>query len=230
MVSRSLTITRARIESNIPRKGKNALYNRDAAIEKFFDKVLRAAVQHLDMDKLKVLLIASPGYVKDGFYKYMGMEAARQDLRSIIDNKAKMVLCHASSGHKHAFHEVLTRPELQSRLAKTKAVSEVQALNDFHEMLGKDQDRAVYGPAHVNHAAEMGAIDKLLVTDTLFRAPDPEKRQKVVTLVENIKQSGATVNIFSTQHVTGEQLNLMSGIAAILRFPLPDLDDIEPEE
>lgn len=229
VVSRSLTVTRARVETGIPRKGKNALYNRDAALDKFFDKVLRAVVQHLDMKRLKVLLIASPGYVKDEFYKYMNMEAARQDLRAVIDNKPKIVLCHASSGHKHAFHEVLARPELQARLAKTKAVGEVQALNAFHDMLGRDQDRAVYGPAHVLHAAEMGAIDSLLVTDTLFRAADPVKRQKFVSLVETVKQTGATVTVFSTQHVTGEQLNLMSGLAAILRFPLADLDDIEPE-
>nr|GMD01935.1 protein PELOTA 1 [Ipomoea batatas] len=37
--------------------------------------------------------------------------------------------------------------------------------------------------------------------------------------------AGAT--IFSSMHVSGEQLALMSGIAAILRFPLPDLDEIE---
>lgn len=230
MISRSLTFTRARIEMSIPRKGKNALYNRSSALEKFFKEVLRAALQHLDLKTLKVLLIASPGYVKDEFYKYMITEASRRDLREVIDNRSKIVLCHSSSGHKHALQEILARPELQSQLSKTKAVGEVQVLNSFHEMLKRDPDRAVYGPSHVKHAAEMGAIENLMLTDTLFRASDIETRKKYVGLVEGVKSSGAKVNVFSTQHVTGEQLNLMSGVAAILRFPLVDLDNIDPSD
>lgn len=33
--------------------------------------------------------------------------------------------------------------------------------------------------------------------------------------------------VFSAMHVSGEQLNQLSGIAAILRFPLPELEDME---
>lgn len=37
--------------------------------------------------------------------------------------------------------------------------------------------------------------------------------------------------IFSSMHVSGEQLKQLSGIAALLRFPLPDLEDMEiPDE
>lgn len=228
MVSRSLTLTRSRIEVAIPRKGKNALYNRDSAMTRFFREVLRACLQYLDLSHLKVLLIASPGFVKDEFYKFAMLEASREDLRDIIDNKSKILLCHASSGHKHALHEVLTRPELQSRLSNTKAVGEVHILNEFNDMLKKDPDRAVYGPAHIKFASEMGAIQNLLVTDKLFRAADVETRKKYVQLVEIVRATGAQVNVFSTQHVTGEQLDLMTGVAAILRFPLAGLDEIDP--
>ena len=36
-----------------------------------------------------------------------------------------------------------------------------------------------------------------------------------------------TSQIFSAMHLSGEQLNQLSGIAAILRFPLPELEDME---
>lgn len=230
MVSRSLTLTRARIETSVPRKGKNALYNRDKAMNKFFGEVLRATLENLDLNRLKVLLIASPGYVKDDFYRFMIAEASRQDIRQILENKSKIVLTHSSSGHKHCFHEVLAKPELQARLSDTKAAGEVQIMNSFHDMLKKDPDRAVYGPAHVKYAAEMGAIDILMVTDKLFRAQDLPLRKKYVNLVDEVKAAGSRVTVFSTQHVSGEQLDLMSGVAAILRFPLAGLDDIDPSE
>lgn len=230
VITRSLTITRARIEVNIPRKGKNAIYNRDSAMKSFFDAVLRATTEQLDWDQLKVIILASPGYVKDEFFKFALLEAARQDIRSFVENKNKIMLCHASSGQKNALDEVLSRPEVLSRLTNTKAVGEVQLLKEFNEMLKKDETRAVYGPSHVKFASDMGAIEKLLITDSLFRASDVSVRSKYVNLVENAKSCGTEVTVFSTQHMSGKQLDAMSGVAAILRFPLQELEDIDPGE
>lgn len=230
LICRSLTITRSRIEKNIPRKGKNAIFNRDSAMKVFFEAVLRSCLENFDWDALKVVLIASPGFVKDEFYKFAMLEAARQDTRVLLENKSKILLCHSSSGHRHALDEVLSRPEVRSRLSKSKAIGEMQLLSEFHEMLKKDETRAVYGASHVKYARDMGAVDKLLITDTLFRSSDVDQRIKYVQLVEDVKKTGATVAVFSTQHVSGEQLDKMSGVVAILRFPLADLDDIDPND
>jgi protein pelota len=236
LVTRSLTLTRSRIETSIPKKGKNAIFNRDSATKKFFDEVLRGIENHLDLSTLKVVLVASPGFVKDEFYKHMMLEATRRDVRPIIENKAKFVMCHSSSGHRHALHEVLAKPELQSRLADTKAVREIKALQEFNSMLNVDESRAFYGPSHVFVAAENGAIQTLLITDELFRAVHVATRQKYVDLVESVEKDGGEVAVFSTQHVSGAQLRDMSGVAAILRFPMPQIneiafdDDMESEE
>lgn len=230
LVSRSLTLTRARIEVSIPKKGKSAIFGRDAATKKFFDQILRAIEQHIDLNKIKVMLIASPGFVKEEFYKYAMLEAARRDIRPVIENKSKIVLCHSSSGHKHALHEVLAKPELQSRLADTKVIREVQLLEQFQSMLNDDPDRAFYGYAHVSMAAANGAIRTLLITDELFRAVDVATRKKYVGLVESVKQQGGEIAIFSTQHVSGAQLRAMTGVAATLRFPMPQINDADFED
>jgi protein pelota len=227
LVSRSLTLTRARIETSIPKKGKSAIYSRGSATTKFFDQVVRAIELHIDLATVKVLLIASPGFLKDEFFKHMMLDASRRDLRQVIENKSKIVLGHSSSGHKHALHEVLSRPELQSRLTNTKAVAEIKALTDFNDMLTTDENRAFYGPSHVFPAVENGAVQTLLITDELFRALEVVIRQRYVTLVEDVKSQGGEVFVFSTQHVSGAQLTAMSGLAAILRFPMPQLNDIE---
>jgi len=51
-----------------------------------------------------------------------------------------------------------------------------------------------------------------------------------VKLVESAKELGADVKIFSSMHVSGEQLGQLSGIAAILRFPLPEIEDAVSNE
>ena len=96
-------------------------------------------------------------------------EAARQEIKPLLENKGKIVLLHASSGHKIALKEVLSDPAVQSRLADTKAAREVQILARFYDMLNNEPDRAYYGYPHVSKANERLAIESLLLSDNLFR-------------------------------------------------------------
>lgn len=77
------------------------------------------------------------------------------------------------------------------------------------------------------------------------RSADVPTRQRYVALVESVKDGGGTVKVFSSLHVSGErkrvprgtskltqvcfsfplELGQLSGVAAILRFPLPQLDE-----
>ena len=78
------------------------------------------------------------------------------------------------------------------------------------------------------------------------RASDPKERKKYVQLVEDVRQKGAEVLIFSSMHESGQrkfflyttmiqstkfniELNQLTGIAAILTFPL-DVEVVEAEE
>jgi protein pelota len=70
-----------------------------------------------------------------------------------------------------------------------------------------------------------GAIQTLLISDNLFRINSVEKRQRYVALVDGVVEAGGEALVFSSMHVSGEQLAQLSGIAAILRFPLDELAD-----
>jgi len=92
-------------------------------------------------------------------------------------------------------------------------------------MMGVDQLRACYGEKHVIKAVEQQAVETLLISDSLFRARDPTVRKKFVKLVDSVREFGGEARIFSSLHVSGEQLDRMTGLAAILRFPMPELDE-----
>ena len=53
------------------------------------------------------------------------------------------------------------------------------------------------------------------------------QRKAFAALVDGVKEAGGNALVLSGAHVSGEQLDQLSGIAAILRFPLPDLEDAE---
>nr|XP_029121786.1 protein PELOTA 1 isoform X1 [Elaeis guineensis] len=253
LIGKSITTTRSRIETSIPRKHGPAIAGYESALKKFFENVLQALLKHIDFKVVRCVVIASPGFTKDQFRDYLLLEAERRQLRSIIENKSRLILAHSTSGYKHSLKEVLDAPSVMTLIKDTKAAQEVRALKDFFNMLSTDAARACYGPKHVEVAHERMAIQTLLITDSLFKNSDVSTRQKYIKLVESVKDSGGTVHIFSSMHVSGErcfagyidcykkhnffkfnfqicdqtELAQLTGIAAILRFPLPDLEDIE---
>ncbi|KAH7839974.1 hypothetical protein Vadar_010818 [Vaccinium darrowii] len=227
LVGKSVTITRSRIEASIPRKHGPAVAGYDKALTKFFENVLQAFLKHIDFKVVRCAVVASPGFTKDQFHRHLMLEAERRQLRTIIENKSRIILVHTTSGYKHSLREVLDAPNVMNMIKDTKAAQEVRALKDFFTMLSNEPARACYGPKHVEVAHERMAIQTLLITDELFRNADVVTRQKYVNFVKSVKASGGTAHIFSSMHVSGEQLAQLTGIAAILRFPLPDLEDIE---
>lgn len=228
LVMGSLTVVKARIDMNIPRKRVGSS-NHSKAVQKFYGAVYQAALRHVDFSKVKCLLLASPGFVKDDFNKYLQTESVRRDDRPFIANKSKIILCKASSGHKHALEEVFSNPDIMAQITDTKVAKEVRELNKFMRMIDTNPDKAYYGYDHVHRANEELAIESLLVTDELFRSSDVVTRKKYVKLVESVRENGGNVYLFSSLHVSGIQLQQVSGVAAILRYPLPDLDQLEAD-
>jgi len=230
LITGSMTLLRQRIDMPIPRKRGAAAAGHDKAVLKFYETILQAILKHVNFGVVKCVIVASPAFYKDQFMEYVYSEAQKRGLKEILDNRKKFMLAHASSGHKHALKELLADPAMVSLLADTKAAEEVQALNGFLEMLNTDSNRAYYGYNHVSLANERGAIQTLLVSDSLFRSDDIATRRKYVALVESVKATGAPVYIFSSLHVSGEQLAQLSGVAAVLRYGIPEIEEEAEEE
>uniref|UniRef100_K3WRF6 Protein pelota homolog n=1 Tax=Globisporangium ultimum (strain ATCC 200006 / CBS 805.95 / DAOM BR144) TaxID=431595 RepID=K3WRF6_GLOUD len=226
LIKGHMTVIKAKVENSIPKKRTGSTAHAKGT-EKFYENIVRSIKQHIDFKLVKCVLLASPGFVKDDFFKFMMEQAIRQDDKLIMENKNKFILCHSSSGHKHALDEVLNDPTIQSQVADTKAVEDVKCLETFFNMLHTDQDRAYYSYKHVVAANANMAIETLMVTDELFRSQDIATRRKYVDLVESVRDNGGTVRLFSSLHVSGEKLGQISGVAAILRFPMPEIDEAD---
>jgi len=230
LVTASMTLVRKKIEVNIPRKHKSGVSQHDKALNKFFDEIIRNILKHVKFDVVKCVLLASPGFVKDLFFTYMINEANKGgEAKVLLEHRAKFVLVHSSSGFKHSLKEVLQDPGLQSRLTDTKATEEVKALETFYRTLSNDPLRACYGEKHVDLASAAQAIETLLISDNLFRCRDVAQRKKFVKLVDDVREFGGDVKIFSSMHVSGEQLDQLTGVCAILRFPMQELDATDSE-
>ena len=48
--------------------------------------------------------------------------------------------------------------------------------------------------------------------------------------MDDVREFGGEVRIFSSLHPSGEQLGQLTGLCAILRFPMPELEDEDVSE
>lgn len=233
LVTSSMTIVRTKIDVPIPRKRRGNTANHDKSLQRFYDNVLQAALRHVNFEVVKAVIVASPGFTRDQFMDFVWQYAARNETKILFENRAKFLSVHASSGFAHALNEILRDPAVLNRLSDTKAADEVKALETFFKTLQNDPTKAYYGERHVQLACEAQSIETLLISDRLFRAQDVAQRRKFVKLVDDVHESGGEVKLFSSLHESGKQLDQLTGLCAILRFPMPELDeddsDDEPE-
>lgn len=229
LITSSMTLIRAKIDVTIPRKRKGFVQQHEKGLAKFYDNVMQAILRHINFDIVKCILIASPGFVRDQFYEYMFQMAIKTDNKLLLDNKSKFMLVHSSSGFKHSLKEILQDSAVINKISDTKAAGEVKALEGFYTMLQCEPAKAFYGKKHCEKANEGQAIETLLISDNLFRCSDVALRKQYVKLVDSVREAGGEVKIFSSMHISGEQLDNLTGVAAILRFPMPELEDEESD-
>uniref|UniRef100_A0A7E4VDR6 ERF1_3 domain-containing protein n=1 Tax=Panagrellus redivivus TaxID=6233 RepID=A0A7E4VDR6_PANRE len=95
-----------------------------------------------------------------------------------------------------------------------------QTFEKFMGLVRNEPSRAFYSYKDVASANKLAAIDTLLISDALIHSDDVKERRKYNRIVKDVKLRNGKVAIFSSLNSSSEQLNMLTGIAAILRFPL----------
>lgn len=210
-----------RIEVAMPRRKLGPTSQSEKAMEKFMGQCLEGLLAHLRPAALKAIVIASTeAPLRDELYRRLLERAQADGLKPILENKSKFMRVAVPSGQPTALEAVLREPRIATLLADTKAAVEGRVLDEFHKIHNHDPERTTFGPAIVAQAADQCAVRDLLISDTLFRSLDVAERKSYAAIVGSVRENGGTVTIFATGSAPEQELAKLSGIAAILHFPL----------
>lgn len=149
----------------------------------------------------KHIIIAGPGFEKENILKFIKEREKELAKKITIDSVSHTGL--------PGLHELIKRKTLERVLKESRLTEEVAAVDKFFEQLAKG-GAVAYGPEQVKAAAQAGAVEILLVSDTKVRQFEP--------LMETVEKMKGSVKIISSQHAAGEKLLGIGGIAAILRY------------
>jgi protein pelota len=242
LITEHQTILRQRVEVPVPRKRRGGMDGHDKGMDKFYSTTLSTLLRQVDLgnaktadsDKTVPLLLASPGFVAQSFLQYIKSEATRTNNKPLLALVPSILVAHSSSHHVHALKEVLSSPAITSKLSDTKFARETALMDKFTTLLRQDDGRAWYGPREVERAVEKGAVGRgggvLMISNALFRAQNVAERRRWVALVDRVREvEGGEVRVLSSLHESGKRLEGLGNVAAILTFPLEDLDEDEDE-
>ncbi len=193
--------------------GKLEAEKRAAAMRGFFKSALQSLRETWKSLQKPAIAIIGPGFVKNGFVKYVHNEAS--DIgESIVDVKG------VNSAGLSGVQEALRSGVLTKTLKHVRIAEETRLIEELLARMGKETRNATYGFDEVAEAVQYGAVEKLLVADAALRETSDEKRTALENVMRQVEEKGGQVSIISAEHEAGAKLQGLGGVAALLRFPL----------
>jgi len=176
--------------------------NRELAEKAHFKKVAEyVKEQFLGKKELRGILVGGPGPPK---YEFAEGGFLTGDIKKKI-----LTIKDLSYTEEFGLRELVEK--CQDVLADDEISKEKQIMHRFFDTLAKKVTMVSYGEAEVKKAIELGAVDVLLLSESLDDA-------KIEEFEELAKQFSTQVKIISTETTEGVQLREIGKIAAILRY------------
>eukprot|EP00759_Apiculatamorpha_spiralis_P025993 PhF_6_TR29200/c0_g1_i1/m.42721/K06965/PELO, DOM34, pelA; protein pelota len=79
LVTSTMCIVKAKVECPIPKKRRGGAAQHDKALQRFFEQIIVAMQNVVKWDVIKVVLVGSPGFLRDDFLAFMNMHAIQHE-------------------------------------------------------------------------------------------------------------------------------------------------------
>ncbi|MBS7287717.1 MAG: mRNA surveillance protein pelota, partial [Candidatus Freyarchaeota archaeon] len=211
-VDRFTLTSLTRINENIP--GKRAEEERENSLKTFYSKVAKSVLQYAKQLNPVRIIIAGPGLTKNRLKSYIAANYPKLEPLIILEN--------ASYGGENGVYEVIRRGTVERVMSESRALYEIKAVEELLAQLAKNPEKVAYGREQVEKAALHGAIYKILITTNRIRYAEPDERKKLEELIKIVERMKGEIILVNEEHVAGEQLSSLGGIAAVLRYTIND--------
>ena len=201
-----------KVEERTKLPGKLEADKRLAATKDYFKRAVNS-LRQLWTSTHNAIVIVGVGFVKGDFAKVLSDEA-KDMAKSVVDVKS------VNNGGVSGIYEALRSGVLLRAAKQLRIVDETEVMEEIMKRLGKGENTITYGLEAVENAVAIAAVEKLVVADTVLREADEEQRLHLERLMRDAEQRRASITVVSTEHEAGEKLLALTGVAALLRFPI----------
>ena len=201
-----------KVEKRIRLPGKLEAEKREEALKGYFKEALYALRESWTSLNCPIVILGL-GFVKNGFAKYV-QDVARDVAAAIADVKG------VNSSGVAGINEAVRSGVLTRTLKRARMTEETRLVEEVLARLGKGTTDVAYGLDEVTRATQYGAVEKLLLTDSMLRESTDERRITLEKIMREAEEKAGQITVVSTEHEAGAQLEGLGGIAALLRFQI----------
>jgi protein pelota len=201
-----------KVEERVKLPGKQEADKRQGATNEYFKRVLTSLSQLWNQNHNSIVIVGV-GFVKNDFASYL-RDNAGEMAKLLADVKS------VNNGGVSGIYEALRSGVLLKAAHKMRVLEETEVMEEAMKRLGKGENNITYGLDDVEHAVQVGAIETLILADSLIRESDDEQRLRIEKIMQEVEHRAGNLTVVSTEHEAGSKLLALGGIAALLRFPL----------
>jgi len=177
---------------------------RQEAAKEFYNRINEAAQKEfLDRKELKGILVGGSGPSKNDLI----------DKGYLNEQLKRKIITVQDIGYGGDFGLKELVEKSREVLAKELITEEREVMQRFLKLLATEPEKVAYGEKEVLKAMDFGAVDILLISETM-------DDDKVDDYEDKSADLGVDARVISTDTAEGEQLRDLGKIAAILRFAL----------
>jgi protein pelota len=201
-----------KVEERTKLPGKHEAEKREGATSQYYKRAV-SSLSQLWTQSHNSIVIVGVGFVKNGFANYL-KENAQEMAKSLVDVKS------VNNGGLSGIYEALRSGVLLKASHKMRILEETEVIEEAMKRLGKGENTVTYGLDEVEKAVQVGAVDKLVLADSLLREGEDVQRLRLEKIMRDVEQRAGSVTVVSTEHEAGSKLLGLGGIVGLLRFPL----------
>ncbi len=199
-------------EKRVQLPGKLEPERREEALKSCFKDALGIMREAWESVRCPIVVLGL-GFVKNNFVKYI-KDADAEVASAIADVKS------VNSSGLTGINEAIRSGVLTKTLKNARMAEETRQVEEVLTRLGVGKSDVTYGMDEVAKATQYGAVEKLLVADSLLRESSDENRLELERIMREAEEKAGKIMIVSTEHEAGHKLVGLGGIAALLRYQL----------
>ena len=189
--------------------------SREEATKRLIENVSRQAVDYSSRSDAVAIIVVGPGYLKKE------VAARIRELKP----EARVYVDDAAMGGRAGLEEAIRRPNIMRELRGYYILEAEGFLERFLALIARSPEKTSQGLDDVKRALEMGAVDTLALTDSIFYS---DRVEEFTQLIELAYKTRARVIMVPEDSPPGDKIKRMGEVLAILRFPLPKGGDRGP--
>ncbi|AHC50594.1 mRNA surveillance protein Pelota [Sulfolobus acidocaldarius SUSAZ] len=169
------------------------------------EEMANEIISFVKLTGVNVIIIAGPGPFKD---------MVNQKIKQ-IDNKLIVYVDSVSSASRAGLNELLRRDIIDQVYREFEIAQQLKILESIMENLAKNTGLVMYGIEDIKKANELGAVDKLLITEDYLTDTG---REIIDELLRDIEKKKGKIMIVPKDSPIYYQVKNLTGIVSLLRF------------